>query len=57
MMQPSITLRIMFLAGLSQELKDVCAYHFNTIRTFDELCTALHRIEKQHMKLSAEKMK
>ena len=47
----------MFLAGLSQELEDVSAYHFNTIRTFDELCTALHRIEKQHMKLSSEKMK
>ena len=47
----------MFWAGLDQELKDVSAYHFNTVRTFHELYTALHRIEKQHMKPSAEKMK
>ena len=44
-------------AGLCQELKVVSAYHFDTIRTFDELRTALHRIEKRHMKPSTEKMK
>ena len=54
---PDEILRSVFWAGLRQELKDVSAYHFDTIRTFDELRTALRRIEKQHMKPSTEKMK
>ena len=54
---PDEVLRSVFWAGLRQELKDVSAYHFDTIRTFDELRTALRRIEKQHMKPSTEKMK
>ena len=54
---PDEVLRSVFWAGLRQELKDVSAYHFDTIRTFDELRTALRRIEMQHMKPSTEKMK
>ena len=54
---PDEVLRSVFWAGLRQELKDVSAYHSDTIRTFDELRTALRRIEKQHMKPSTEKMK
>ena len=54
---PDEVLRSVFWAGLRQELKDVSAYYFDTIRTFDELRTALRRIEKQHMKPSTEKIK
>ena len=50
-------LRSVFSAGLRQELRVFSTYHFDTIRTSDELHAALCRIEKQHMKPSTEKMK
>ena len=43
---PQEALRNMFWSGLRQELKDVSAYQFNNIKSFDELCIALRRIER-----------
>ena len=66
-MQPSVKLQslatLMNFFAVSSRLacvknsKFFSAYHFDTIRTSDELHSALCRIEKQHMKPSTEKMK
>ena len=44
----------MFWSGLRQELKDVSAYQFDSIKSFDELRIALRRIERQHAKLPSK---
>ena len=44
----------MFWSGLRQELKDVSAYQFDSIKSFDELRMALRRIERQHAKLPSK---
>ena len=51
---PQEAMRNMFWSGLRQELKDVSAYQFDSIKSFDELRIALRRIERQHAKLPSK---
>lgn len=53
----SEALRQMFWTGLRQELKDASAYHFDHIKSFDDLRKQIRRIEKQHPTAAAMKEK
>ncbi|XP_076470832.1 uncharacterized protein LOC143300787 [Babylonia areolata] len=52
---PNEMLRTMLWTGLRCELKDISMYIYDRIKDFDELRTALRRLEKQHPQFNVPK--
>ena len=48
-------LRTMFFKGLRPTLKDICRHLYDKFRTFDDLRSAVRKVELEHQRPSKEK--